>query len=409
MSAAPPPSATEQFFTLLDAALARRAFVRLVLGRHCGPEPELVRVTIRPIALRGAEHLSFVYRYKTRDITSNLPPDQGVALLRELIGDAFRNAHLLTADEELQLTFSRRGKPLLHRGKAPPNAAADPAHDREKRRFVELERPFLSALGVTDAQRRLIPSMSRKWKQINKFIEVFEGAFDRSPLARRRAVEVVDFGAGKGYLTFAIHNFLRHTRELDARVTGVELRPDLVRLCNDAAGRLALDGLAFEQGDVRSRPPAAIDVMIALHACDTATDYAIHAGIRAQATIIMCAPCCHKQLRPQMRPPPVLQPMLRYGVHRGQEAEMLTDALRALLLDAHGYDTQLFEFIAPEHTEKNKMILAVRRARPVPRPEILAQIAALKTFYGIKEQCLESLLTDAPAPTADCTCAARRP
>ena len=134
--------------------------------------------------------------------------------------------------------------------------------------------------------------------------------------------------------------------------------------------------------------------MIALHACDTATDYAINYGIQAGASIIMCSPCCHKQIRPQMQSPALFKPMLQYGVHLGQEAEMVTDSLRALLLEANGYSTKVFEFISLEHTNKNKMILAVKRAKPVDNSEVLQQIAAIKAFYGISEHCLESLLAN---------------
>jgi hypothetical protein len=132
--------------------------------------------------------------------------------------------------------------------------------------------------------------------------------------------------------------------------------------------------------------------MIALHACDMATDYAIHLGIRAGASIIMCAPCCHKQIRPQMQSPELLKPMLKHGIHLGQEAEMVTDSLRALLLEASGYETRIFEFVSLEHTSKNKMILGVKGSGVVKQAEILAQIREIKEFYGIREHCLETLL-----------------
>ena len=133
--------------------------------------------------------------------------------------------------------------------------------------------------------------------------------------------------------------------------------------------------------------------MIALHACDIATDYALHTGIRLNASIIMCAPCCHKEIRPQLQSPAVLQPMLQYGVHLGQQAEMLTDSLRALLLQAHGYETKVFEFVALEHTSKNKMILAVKKAQSAQQQaQVLAQVEQLKQFYGIERQCLQELL-----------------
>ncbi len=266
------------------------------------------------------------------------------------------------------------------------------AHDRAKRRFVAPDAPFLAALGVMDAQGRLVPAMARKWKQINRFVEVLDRALADTALKTKARLEVADFGSGKGYLTFATHEHLSRALGLPVQVRGVELREDMVALCNAAVQRLGLSGLRFEQGDVRAAAPAPIDIMIALHACDTATDHAIHLGVQAGASIIMCSPCCHKELRGQLLAPHPLRPILKHGIHLGQQAEMLTDALRALLLEACGYDTQVFEFISLEHTAKNKMILAVRRPAGRPADELWQQIRDIKGFYGIREQCLEKLL-----------------
>ena len=150
--------------------------------------------------------------------------------------------------------------------------------------------------------------------------------------------------------------------------------------------------MGFYQGDVGGYNPDALNILIALHACDTATDQAIYLGIRAGAEIIMCAPCCHKEIRKQMNMPEVLEPVLKFGVHLGQEAEMLTDTLRALLLEANGYKTQLLEFVSLEHTSKNKMLLAIKRDSPSDPENTLKKIEKLKGFYGIKEQSLERLL-----------------
>jgi SAM-dependent methyltransferase len=389
--------APAQFIALLGSALEGRTFVRLVLSKHEGPQADLQRLTLRLVHLSGEPQLSFVYRHATRDVTKNHPLGDGIGIVRGLLGSAFKHAHLHTLTDEVQLRFSKRGKATLQRGKAgaTEGASAVPApHDREKHRVVDLARPFLAALGVTDAHGKLVPAMARKWRQINKFVEVFGHAFAASALAQQATpVRVLDFGAGKGYLTFALHDHLQGTLGRAAQVTGVELRADMVALGNAAVATLALEGLHFEQGDVRDHAGGAIDVMIALHACDTATDVAIHHGIRAGAAIIMCSPCCHKELRPQMLSPALLAPMLQHGIHLGQQAEMVTDSLRALLLDAFGYDTQVFEFVALEHTSKNKMILAVRRgAAPAVSTERLHQVQALKAFYGVREQCLETML-----------------
>jgi len=239
--------------------------------------------------------------------------------------------------------------------------------------------------------------MARKWKQINKFIEVLHHAIEASALLGAAPIRVADFGSGKGYLTFAMHDHLRHTLGREALVTGVELRDDMVALCNRVVQRLGLEGLTFEQGDVSTVEPKAIDIMVALHACDTATDHAIHTGLRSGARIIMCSPCCHKELRPQLLSPHPLRPLLKHGVHLGQQAEMLTDGLRAMLLDACGYDAQVFEFVALEHTNKNKMILAVKREQATSSDTVWEQIRELKGFYGIQAQCLETLLLGSQA------------
>ena len=388
------PAALERFLAACEAALRDARFERLLLSGYRGPVPDLKRVAVRAIALRGEPRLSFVYSHETRDVTKNLAPAEGLQVLRTLLGpQGFNNAHLHTPDEELQLAVSRKGRWSLRVGRHGTPTTAEPAtHNREKQRLLTLDRPFLAALGVADAEARLVPAMARKWKQINRFLEVIGAALAASTLATQRHIEVLDFGSGKGYLTFALHDHLCHTLGLDAQVTGVELRPDMVDLCNGIVSRLGLQGLRFEQGDVGSYAPRPVDVMIALHACDTATDHAIHMGIRGGAALICCAPCCHKQLRPQLLSPHPLRPILQHGVHLGQEAEMLTDGLRALLLDACGYDTQVFEFVSLEHTAKNKMILAVKRAQPAAQGQLLEQVRDIKAFYGIQEQCLETLL-----------------
>jgi Methyltransferase domain len=407
----------ERFLEALAQGVADGSATRVLLSKPAAKGDDLERVTARPLVLRGERCLSFVFKHRTRDITKNEPLATALDTLAALIGARFAHAHLFTRDAELQLMMSRKGRYTLHRARSGAGTAAEDAtrsaviaaseedgaqHDRQKHRFLGLDAPFLAELGVTTARHELVPAMARKWKQINKFVEVMSHALESAGIGSTAPLNIVDFGAGKGYLTFALHDYLRRQaggapRALD--IVGVELRPDLVTLCNDAIATCKLEGLRFEAGDVSSFVPQRLDVMIALHACDTATDHALHTGIRAGAAIIMCSPCCHKQIRPQMQMPQLLKPMLQHGIHLGQQAEMVTDGLRALLLEAHGYDAQVFEFVALEHTSKNKMILAVRRTGRQDTPQalrrkadVLAQIAELKQFYGIREHCLETLL-----------------
>lgn len=389
----------DDFYQLLADSLAKNSLIKLLLSKYRGADKSLQRITIRPISLQNEPVLSFVYQHQTNHITKNLSYDEGLANIKLLLGNDFKSAHLATAQAEVQLEISKKGKVQISTHNVKQAVAAPLEHDREKKRFVDIERPFLTQLGVTDSQHNLIPAMSRKWKQINKFIEVFSQALEASPHKNDQPINVVDFGSGKGYLTFAIHDYLRHSLHNDAQVTGVELRQALADLCNETAATLDHQGLSFVCGDVRTHAPKQTDVMIALHACDIATDYAIHYGIRANADIIMCSPCCHKQIRPQMHSPELFKPMLQYGVHMGQQAEMVTDSLRALFLEANGYATKVFEFISLEHTNKNKMILAVKKPQHNQKDSaaILAQIADIKAYYGITEHCLETLLAQTQA------------
>ncbi len=411
---------------LVRESLVDASFRRVVLAKPRS-SASASRVTVREVMVREQLLLSVVETHTTKDVTRNLPTGDALGLIHELIGSTFMRAHLIGARENVDLSISKKGRGSLHRSTTPtdagdvvdrtetglrtdePDASADdghadfsgrvPGHDRIKRRFVQQDRAYLRELGVTDAHGRVVPAMARKWKQINKFVEILDGAIAGCPLSFSQHVRALDFGSGKGYLTFALHDHLSSTMGKDVHVTGVELRPELVDAANLAARRVHADGLDFVCGDIAETAVPTDDgwlgIMVALHACDTATDIAIHQGIHRGAQIIVCSPCCHKELRPQMKAPSPLSPVLRHGVHLGQEAEMVTDAIRALLLEANGFDTKVFEFVGLEHSSKNKMILAVRRTgdHQGKRERALREVAELKAFYGIAVHHLETLLS----------------
>ena len=375
------------------ASLERSDFVRLVLSKYRGKEPELRRADVRLIELGGKPHLSFVFHYETKDVTKNHTVRYGLERLDSLLGSEFREGHLFTRDEEFEAQYSRKGKVRIGRRKAAaPREAGSKEHNRAKERLLEPSAPFLCELGVTTKGGKVLPSMSDKWKQINRFLEIVVPALRAVPRQAVDPVRVVDFGAGKGYLTFAIHHYLLDSADVDAQVTGVELRPHLVALCNKVAGRLHCEGLRFVEGDVHSFPDLEADILVALHACDTATDVALYSGIRAGAKVLLASPCCHKQIRPQIRIPEVLSPVLRHGIHLEREAEMVTDSLRALLLEEAGYKVQVMEFISSEHTDKNKLLVATKRTGRLNPSGPRTRIDGLKDFYGITEHHLETLL-----------------
>jgi len=384
----------QQFLEAFQQAFETDHFDRLILSQYKGELEQLEKMTFRVISLNEQKVLSCVYRYKTQDVTKNYPLNEALTQVTELL-TCCKQANLFTDQEELQLKKNKK-KAMLTRSKAKPvstKAKAERGHDRIKQRYVDQDSVFLQHLGITDQQGQIIPSMARKWKQINKFVEIFSGALAQIQ-PQEQGLRIVDFGSGKGYLTCALYDYMQKHGQTPY-VTGVELNPKMVEFCQNVAQQSGFNQLDFFQGDVRTYEPERLDVMIALHACDVATDFAIHSGIRLNAQIIMCAPCCHKELRPQLQSPKVLSPMLQFGIHAGQQAEMLTDTIRALLLKAYGYETKVFEFVALEHTSKNKMILATKRKDyEQPDQAVLAQIQALKEMYGIQKHSLELLLND---------------
>ncbi|MFN4318049.1 class I SAM-dependent methyltransferase [Acinetobacter parvus] len=394
----------QQFFLDIQQSIENKSFERLVLSQYKGDLADLEKMTFRMIELQGQATLSCLYHHTTQDITKNYAIAEGLEKIADLLAQS-KQANLFTLDQDIQLKKNKKKAMFnIQKKQASATKVEQHQHNREKQRYVDQHSSFLMHLGITDEKGQIIPSMARKWKQINKFIEIFSNAYEQID-ASQQELNIVDFGSGKGYLTFALYDYLlaQHKTPL---ITGVELRSNLVEFCQNVADQVGFHHLDFFEGDVRSYQPAKLDVMIALHACDIATDFAIHTGIRLNASMIMCAPCCHKELRPQLKSPEVLQPMLQFGIHAGQQAEMLTDTLRALLLKAYGYETKVFEFVALEHTSKNKMILATKRKDiQQPDPNIMQQIQALKAMYGIEKQSLELLLQDQmPVENLGCKC-----
>lgn len=383
----------QQLLESLQQAIDSKSFDRLILSQYKGEIEHLEKITFRIVRVQDENVLSALYRHKTQDVTKNFSLAQAKDVVMNLLQQC-KQANLFTLEQEYQLKKNKK-KAMLTVSKNKMSKPVDDiqGHDRTKHRYVDQQSYFLQPLGITDVKAQIIPSMARKWKQINKFVEIFAGAVEQINV-EDRALKVVDFGSGKGYLTFALYDYLsKHVQTPE--VTGVELNEKMVAFCQDVAQKSNFTQLDFFQGDVRTYEPSHLDVMIALHACDVATDFAIHTGIRLNAQMIMCAPCCHKELRPQLKNPTVLQPMLQFGIHAGQQSEMLTDTIRALFLKAYGYDTKVFEFVALEHTSKNKMILATKRKDyQAPDQEVLAQIEALKAMYGIQKQSLQLLLND---------------
>jgi SAM-dependent methyltransferase len=396
-----------EFLALLATSVRDGTFQRLTLGKpRGGHDATLQNVYVRPVRLKAGPHLSFLWRHDTRDLTKNIPPEDGILEIGRLVGSIFHSAHLFLQGRTAQLEFNKKGEPRLTFGKPSASAVAAPsgpaAHDRTKPRLLpDRSQEWLHALGVTNARGIVREGMADKHRQIHKFVELLGHLLADAPIAGEnsaglphdRPIEIADMGCGKGYLTFATHDYFEFVAHRSARICGVELRPELVEQCNRLAHDTGRTKLSFVRGTIQEAEIPAPDLLIALHACDTATDDALARGLAAGSTLLVTAPCCQKELRPQLHPAPgsPLAPPLRHGIFQERHAEFVTDALRALLLEWAGYDTKVFEFISTEHTAKNLMIAATRRALADDerqRDKRARAVRELAAFYGVRTHAL---------------------
>ena len=430
-----------QFLALFRDALGDGTFVKLTLSVPRNAEPGLKNLFLRPVQLKGGLRLAFTYRYATRDIMKNFESEPAQAEIARLLGEAFLTANLFTTRAAVECSLREDGSARLTTAQPAHDAPPSLAHDQVKARGILQTEPWLRELGVTQPDGRLREAMTAKFRQINQFAEVLrpllatafahgepvpppdttllERVEDTVRMKRRarrvlqrdpekpatqlihRPLTVVDMGCGKGYLTFAVSQLLEQMSFAGSHVIGIETRPELVEETNRIAQSCQVPRLHFQAGTIASAPLDNADVVIALHACDTATDDALARGIGAQARLLIVSPCCHKELRPRIVPPRVLAPALANGILLEREAEFVTDALRAALLEWAGYDTRVFEFVSTEHTAKNLMIAAVKRRQRINRDELAARVRELAAFYGLREQRLATLLGfDLAVPTA---------
>ena len=382
----------ENFVAELAKSLAADSFVKLTLSNYKGAELHLQKVAARVIETKRGNRLALQFHYETRQTVKNYSFDEAVVAVRKLLASGFRNAHLFTTANDLQLTVGKKSSRLVA-VKPTFNEKPSTTHDREKNSIVSPDAAYLKALGITNDQGQIRSQHRDKWRQINKYVEILRDLYENSPLKERTNLKIVDMGSGKGYLTFAAYDYFTNEKKLAIEMTGVDTRQDLIDLCNQIAEACGYEGLRFVTGTIADFEVRDSDILIALHACDTATDDALYKGISAGAQIIVAAPCCHKEIRRQIEPPDVLKDILKHGTMLEREAETITDGLRAMLLERSGYAAKVFEFVPTEHTPKNNMIVAILKAAdPRETQRLQSQIDSVKALYGIRTQRLENLL-----------------
>lgn len=380
-----------QFLEKLQQSIENGTFLKLTLSKPGSNASDLKNIYARLVELKGQPMLSFTLRHLTQDVTKNHPIGEGISIVGLWLGNDFLNGDLFTTTQDVGIQFNKKRKPHLFT-KPPSLTVTQPTeHNLPKNRLIEANQYniYLREMGITGADGQVLPTGQKKFKQINKYIEIIDSLLQQNPLPG--GAHIVDMGSGKGYLTFALYDYLTNHLGLAVTVTGIELRQNLVDFCNHLAQKANFKNLLFMAQDINDYQAGHIDMLIALHACDTATDLAIAKGVKNQAAIIVVAPCCHKQIRQQMHCETDLQAILKHGILEERQAELITDGIRALLLESKGYKTKVFEFISTEHTGKNVMIVGTQSK---PNREALAKVSAIKQTFGVQEHYLEKLLQE---------------
>lgn len=378
----------EGFFEKLETALKNNSLVKMTLSKPVSKNSDLRNVYIKPILLKDNKMCQFTYRYERRDETKNFDASQTMEQVRSLVPADFQNVSLFTLTEDVTLLVSKKGKPTLMCKKINEKRDVDLSHDHEKQRLIDPSNPWWHLLGLTTRDGKVTADMQHKFKQICKYVEIVDGVMRQTKFGDE--IHIADMGAGKGYLTFALYEYL--TRNYDKKIVmeGVEIRKDLVLKINDIIEKCQLNDFKFIESSIEDYKPSKLDVLIALHACDTATDDAILKGIRNNAQLIICAPCCHKQIRREMEKSGKFDSITRYGIFLERQAVMITDAVRALVLEYCGYKTQVMEFIEIDNTPKNVLLVGRKTDKPVDKEVVSNQIRGILEQYGIGEHYLWS-------------------
>lgn len=341
--------------------------------------------------LKDNKMYQFTYRYERRDETKNFDANQTMEQVRSLVPETFQNVSLFTLTEDVTLLVSKKGKPTLMCKKINESREVDLSHDHEKQRLIDPSNPWWHLLGLTTRDGKVTADMQHKFKQICKYVEIVDGVMRQTKFGDE--IHIADMGAGKGYLTFALYEYLTKYYDKKIVMEGVEIRKDLVDKINKIIrinaslinGRCSMQ---FVQNSIEDYKPSKLDVLIALHACDTATDDAILKGIRNNAKLIICAPCCHKQIRREMEKSGKTDSITKYGIFLERQAVMITDAVRALVLEYCGYKTQVMEFIEIDNTPKNVLLVGRKSDKPVDKEAVTKQIDGLLKQYGVEEHYL---------------------
>lgn len=338
------------------------------------------KVRIRPVRHKDRQVYQFEVFCGTQVFHQNLEKEEACGKILEYM-ENFRQMQLETQSAAVSALVSKKGKVTVKKKlRARKKAPAETDHNRKKHYILEegIPVPFLQDLGVMTAEGKIVRTKFDKFRQINRFLEFIQDVLPKLP--REREIRILDFGCGKSYLTFAMYYYLHELQGLDVRILGLDLKEDVIRACNQLSQRYGYEKLRFLEGNIADYTGAdEVDMVVTLHACDTATDFALAKAVGWKAKVILSVPCCQHELNGQMENE-LLRPILQYGLIKERLAALVTDGLRAQYLEREGYDVQVLEFIDMEHTPKNILLRAVRTGR---KGENGAEIRACEEFFHV--------------------------
>ncbi|MCA9898514.1 MAG: SAM-dependent methyltransferase [Ardenticatenaceae bacterium] len=375
--------------TIRDAILDEANFVRATFsGRQRGQEIRWERLELRPVEVKGQRHLQFSFFDAKQNIVKNYAGETAVTQLTTALDLPFRNFHIISQNETIQINLSKKGKPIINRKANETTIEVSLAHDRSKNTILTEgeDIPFLKVMGVMRADGRIKANHRSKFQQINAFLKILDEIDEIAAL--QEPVRMIDFGCGSAYLTFAAYHYLVNILGKQAQIIGVDGQEKLIAKNQAVAAKLGWDGLTFEHGmiiDYQADPPP--NIVVALHACDTATDDTLAQGIRWQSELIIAAPCCHHHLQVQLkeRPsPPEFDAVLRHNLLQERLGDILTDAIRAAILRMNGYQVTAMEFISPDHTPKNLLLRAVKKGDSGGGETAVAEYTQLQQYWQVE-------------------------
>lgn len=380
------------FISLLQQSIDNNTLVKAQVSKYRGKVKDLEKLMISLVELKDGMKMSIKYRFTTKDMVKNFTIEEGLALIEESLVYEFGNGNIYTITGDYQMLKNKKGHRRIVQHAPSNSELPSRQHDKKKKRVVESAQNYLYHLGITTKDGKVKANKNDKYRQINKFIEIVEAVYKTSDAYLKERLKVVDMGSGKSYLTFALYDYFVNNQKIPTKITGIEQRTELVDFSNQLAEDCGFKKLEFEQGTIQEANTRGADILVALHACDTATDDALFQALKNKIEVIIVAPCCQHYVRKVMDAPEHMQPIVKNGIHKERLAVTLTDNLRALTLEAFGYKTKVIEFIDAEHTDKNVMITAVLDKKATFNERKLEEINKVKMNFGIPDYYLDNLL-----------------